>query len=146
VSSYAPPFEGRIVRVALTTIVTLHALIHIAGFLKWWQLASLPEMTGSTLIRLSPSGGKAFGMLWFMAFVVLLAAAVAIARRDSWRLLGLSGALLSQALIVVAWPDAKFGSIGNLVIVAALIVSAAARRSGQTADGGVGFASPLPPR
>lgn len=133
-------------RIALTTCVTLHALIHIMGFLKWWQLASLPAMTGSTLIHLSPSGGKAFGVLWLVAFVVLLAAAVAIARGDSWWGLGLSGALLSQSLIVVAWPDAKFGSVGNLVIVAALIISAAAQQSVQNADDGVGFSSSPPPR
>jgi hypothetical protein len=64
-------------------------------------------------------------MLWLMAFVVLLAAAVAIARRDSWQVLTLSGALLSQSLIIVAWPDAKFGSIGNLLIFVALASSVA---------------------
>ena len=116
-------------RIALTAGVTLHALIHIAGFLKWWQLAALPEMGGSTLVRLTHAAGKAFGMLWLIAFVVLLAAAVAIARRDSWRGLALGGALLSQSLIIVAWPDAKVGSIGNLLILVALASSVARSRT-----------------
>lgn len=121
-------------RIAVVVVVVLHALIHIMGFLKWFRLTELPALSGATLLRLSPAAAKAYGALWFVAFVVLLATAVAIARRDSWWMLGLGGALLSQSLIVVAWPDAKFGTIGNLVIFAALTLGAARARFDQRVD------------
>jgi hypothetical protein len=122
------------VRTALVVAVASHALIHIMGFLKWFHLVELPAMTGATLLRLSPAPARAYGVLWLLAFIVLLAAAVAIARRDSWWMLALSGALLSQSLIVIAWSDAKFGSIGNLLILAALALSAGRARFDRRVD------------
>ena len=121
-------------RLALVVAVTVHALIHVMGFVRWFRLAELPAMSGPTLFRLSSGAAKAYGVLWLVAFVVLLAAAVAIARRESWWTLALGGALLSQSLIIIAWSDAKFGSIGNLLILVALAMSAARTRFDQRVD------------
>jgi hypothetical protein len=121
-------------RTALVIAIVFHALIHIMGFLKWFRVTELPALSGATLVRLSPALARAYGALWFVAFIVLLAAAVAIARRESWWMLALGGALLSQALIVVAWSDAKFGTIGNLLILAALCLNAARARVDQRVD------------
>ena len=121
-------------RIALALGVALHALIHVVGFLKWFRLADLPALSGATLVRLTPATAKVYGALWLVAFIVLLAAAVAIARREPWWMLALAGALLSQSLIVVAWSDAKFGSIANLLILAALAFSAARARFDRRVD------------
>ena len=79
---------------------------------------------------------RVVGTLWLLAAAVLLiAAALHIAARESWWIAGAVGLLLSQALLILAWPDAKFGTVANLFILIAVIsASATARFDRKVAD------------
>lgn len=120
-------------RTAVTALLALHAAIHFLGFLKWSKLATLAQLSGRTLVPLSAAGDRVFALLWLIALVALLAAAaLRVIKHDSWWTLALGGALLSQCLVIFSWPDAKFGTIANmLILVPVLIAAAHARFSGQ---------------
>jgi hypothetical protein len=150
-------------RVALVLLIVLHAGLLLLGFLKPWKLAALPQLSGRTLVPLSDVTGRAVGLLWLVAALVLLGAAVLlVARSELWWLAGIAGLALSQALIVFQWSDAKAGTVANVLIAVAVVVGAATHRfkgevsdqvrgllaSAARADGAIVRASdiqPLPP-
>lgn len=113
-------------RIALAILLALHGAIHLMGFLKWSGLGVVPQLTGRTLLLLSPAAGRVFGWFWLLACLTLATgAALLIARSGGWWVLALSGVVLSQALVVLAWPDAKFGTLANLLILVPVIAAAA---------------------
>jgi len=59
-------------------------------------------------------------MFWFVGAMLVFAAAVSwhIWPRDFWAL-GLLAAIVSQLAISSAWPDAKFGTIANVLLLIA---------------------------
>jgi hypothetical protein len=116
-------------RAALVLFIALHAGLHLLGFLKPWNLASLPQLTGRTVIPISDAMGRAIGVLWLLATVTLLVVAALLATRNElWWLAGIGGVGLSQALIVLQWPDAKLGTVANLLIAIAVVVATATHR------------------
>jgi hypothetical protein len=59
---------------------------------------------------------------WLLATLLLLVAALGLAlRRGWWPVVALVGVVVSQALIVCWWRDARFGTVPNLVILAAAV-------------------------
>jgi hypothetical protein len=112
------------IRALLLLILVLHALIHLLGFLKAWNLAPVEQLTGKTLFPLSGSAPKAFGLLWLLACLILLAAGVLfLMKNPHWWQPGLAGILLSQFLIIVYWPDAKAGTIANLILLPIVVTA-----------------------
>jgi hypothetical protein len=104
--------------VALLVLIVLHALLHLLGFLKAFQLAELPALSGQMLVPLSP---RLVGLLWLLTSLVLLSAAALRAfRLEHWWTVALAGVVLSQALIVLQWQDAKAGTAANLLIAIAI--------------------------
>jgi hypothetical protein len=68
-------------------------------------------------------------VLWLGAFLLFGTAGVLhLASKPSWWVVGLAGVLVSQSLIFLAWNDAKFGTIANLLIVLALLPAYGAAR------------------
>ena len=115
-------------RILVTLLLSLHALLHLLGFLKSWGLAALPELSGKTLVPLSPALTRVIGLLWLLgAFVLLTAAALRALRSDTWWLVASVGVVVSQALIVLQWSDAKAGTAANVLIAAAIVVHLADR-------------------
>ncbi len=104
-------------RLILTFVLVVHALIHLMGFAKAFGYAALPQLT----IPIS----RAMGALWLLATFVLLAAAVALwaAPRAFW-ILGAAGLVLSQGVIVASWGDARFGTLANVIVLAAVVYGA----------------------
>lgn len=118
-------------RVVLPILLAVHGAIHVLGFLKWEGLATIPQLSGRTLFPLSGGGERTFAFAWLLAALVLVGAALLrVLRHDSWWMLALAGVLLSQCVIVVAWKDAKAGTIANaLILVPAILAAAHARFS-----------------
>jgi hypothetical protein len=123
-------------RVALILLIVFHAGLHLLGFLKAWKLAGLPQLSGRTLVPLSDTTGRAVGLLWLLATLILAAAALLLAaRHELWWIAGIGGVVLSQALIVFQWSDAKVGTAANVLIAVALVVAAATHRfKGEVSD------------
>lgn len=95
-------------------IVIIHALIHLLGFLKAFQLAEINQLTQNI--------PKPMGILWLIALILFLAAAIQlISNHDLWWITALAAVILSQVLIILFWQDAKFGTIANIIILLSVI-------------------------
>ena len=95
-------------------IVITHALIHLLGFLKAFQLAEINQLTQNI--------SKPMGILWLIALILFLAAAIQlISNHDLWWITALAAVILSQVLIILFWQDAKFGTIANIIILLSVI-------------------------
>jgi hypothetical protein len=104
-------------RTALALVLTLHALIHLMGLAKAFGWAALPQLTMPI--------SRPFGLLWLAAALLLLAAAAALwaAPRAFW-IIGAAGLLVSQAVIASSWGDARYGTVANGVLLAAVVYGA----------------------
>jgi hypothetical protein len=107
-------------RIALAVLLTIHALIHLMGFLKAFGFAELPQLK----IPIS----KPLGVAWLVAALALLGAAAAlfVAPRAFW-LVGAFGILISQIVIVSSWSDARVGTFLNVVVLLAVVHGAFSR-------------------
>lgn len=91
-------------------VVVAHALIHLLGFVKAFELASIEQ--------LSRPIGKAAGTAWLLAAIVLSGVAVAyLVKAPWWWMLALPAVLLSQGLIISVWHDAKVGTVANVIVL-----------------------------
>lgn len=119
----------RRMRVALTVLLLVHGGIHLLGFVKAWGLAAVPQLTGRTVLALSAGATRVVGVLWLAACVLLLgAAAMRVARSPSWWMVAAAGVLLSQALVVLQWHDAKAGTAANVILALAVAMAGATAR------------------
>jgi hypothetical protein len=116
-------------RFALTMLLALHGAIHVLGFFKWSKLAEVPQLSGRTLFPSSGAADRTFAVLWLAVALTLVGAAVLrLARNDAWWMLALPGLLVSQGLILLAWPDAKLGSVANMILLLPALVAGANAR------------------
>ena len=104
------------IRWLVVVLFVFHALIHLLGAAKglgWARVAQLHE-------PISP----AMGLVWAAAAVAVLTAAVMIALRSPswWWIVAGAAAVLSQAVILTSWSDAKAGTVLNLVLVLAAVL------------------------
>ena len=116
-------------RFALTSLLVIHGLIHLLGFVKAFGLAQVPQLTGRTIVTLGPAWQRPIGGLWLVAAVLVCAAAVLMLLDVAWAWqVGVAALVLSQALIIHAWPDAKAGTAANLILGVAVLAAWADQR------------------
>lgn len=107
--------NGSIMRAVFSILIIVHGIIHVLGFVKAFNIADVKQLTQHI--------SKPFGILWLVACILLLTAAVMFAFKNAnWVWLGLIGLLISQILIVFFWQDAKFGTIANIIIITGVFV------------------------
>lgn len=101
-------------RLAFVALVVVHGLIHLMGVTKAFGLADLPNLTQPI--------SRGMGVVWLAATLAMLAAAIAVVVAPRWWwAIGAGAVVLSQVAIVGAWHDARYGTIANAVILAAVI-------------------------
>lgn len=67
---------------------------------------------------------RPLGTLWLLSAILFLFSAVMFATSKSWwGFVAILAVLLSQILIILSWPDAKFGTIPNIIILLVAVVS-----------------------
>jgi len=102
-----------IVRWFVAVVLLGHGLIHLLGAAKglgWAEVTTLTE-------PIQP----AIGVAWLIAAIVMVATGVLLAaRKRKWWVAGLVGVLISQAVILTSWSDAKAGTLANLLLLTAL--------------------------
>ncbi len=102
-------------KIFIIIIFFIHGLIHLMGFLKAFRLAEISQIKEPV--------SRTAGIIWLVAVLLfLLAGGLLLSGNPRWWLPGLMAVLVSQVLIFSAWKDAKFGSIANLLIIAAVLV------------------------
>jgi len=102
-------------RIAFLVLVTVHGLIHLFGFVKAFGLSDVKQLTQTI--------SKPYGVIWLLAFVFFVIAAVMFAFKNSWWwMFGFIAFVTSQVLIIFFWHDAKFGTIANVIILIVSII------------------------
>jgi hypothetical protein len=101
-------------------IVVMHGLIHLMGVAEGWGLADVEQLTEPV------SAGAA--VLWLVAALAVLAAAVLTAVRARWWwLVTAVAAVVSQVAILTSWGDARAGTAANVLMLAAAAYGFATR-------------------
>ncbi len=112
----------------LVALIVFHALIHLIGSPAAWG-GAIAGLTVDPLVPLAGAALRVGGVAWLLATLLLLVAALGLAlRHEWWPMAALAGVVVSQALIVLWWRDARFGSLPNLVILVIAIWSAMPNR------------------
>ncbi|MEO5565008.1 MAG: hypothetical protein ABIR18_16295 [Chitinophagaceae bacterium] len=102
-------------------IVLAHGLIHFIGFAQAYGYTHFREIT--TTIP------KQLGQVWLATGVLFIAAILFyLFKLDAWFTISIVSVIISQALFVTVWKDAKFGTITNIIILIAAIIGYANSR------------------
>ena len=97
--------------IAFAIVLIVHGLIHLFGPAKAFGWADLPQLTQP----ISPFQG----VLWLIAALLLLTAAVSLlAWPRWWWAFGACGVAVSMGAIAPSWTDARAGALANVVVLA----------------------------
>lgn len=90
-------------------VLLIHACIHLMGFAKAFYLTDIRQQ----VLGIS----KPVGSLWLIGFLLFIVSLVLYITNKKWFYIGFLAIVLSQILIIIAWQDAKFGTVVNIVIL-----------------------------
>lgn len=103
-------------RIALAVLLVLHGALHLLGFVKGFGLAEVAALKLPI--------GRTAGALWLLAAASFaVSAAMLLAAPSRWWMTGLPTLILSQALILLSWGDAKFGTVPNVIALIPLALT-----------------------
>ncbi|QDK77500.1 hypothetical protein EXU85_02355 [Spirosoma sp. KCTC 42546] len=122
-------------RTLVAMLLMAHGLLHVLGFLKQWQLATVSQLSGKSWIHVSDETSKLLGLLWLLVCLgFLLAMVTCLLQRDWWLLVAGVSVVLSQVLIIIYWPDAHAGTLVNVGIALVLVLAYSHDRFEMQAD------------
>jgi hypothetical protein len=100
----------------LLVVSLFHALIHLLGFFKAFNIAPVNQLT----LPIS----KASGTLWLLSSLLFICSTILYGFKiDWWWMIGFTAIITSQILIFIFWQDAKFGSIINIMVLVASVLA-----------------------
>jgi hypothetical protein len=103
-------------KAAIVALLFIHGAVHLLGFAKAFGLLALP--------RLKVTITRSRGLVWLVAGLSMWASDTLFASSvPSWSGVAVLALVLSQAAIVSAWSDAKFGTIANAIILLAVALA-----------------------
>jgi hypothetical protein len=104
------------VKNTLLIILIIHGLIHLLGFTKAFDIGSA-NLPGQNI-------SESNGILWLITALLFMSSAVIFFLDKNSRLvLSAVALLISQYLVFMNWHDARFGTIANVIILGAIIIS-----------------------
>ncbi len=113
-----------VTRWAVVVLVLVHGLIHMLGAAKGLGWADVLQLAGPI--------GPGAGVAWLVAAVLVVGAGVLLAcGAQWWWVVGGVAVVVSQAVILTSWSDARFGTVANLVLLLALVHAAARQGPGS---------------
>lgn len=102
-------------KVVFLIILLIHGLIHLIGHYNAYNPGKIDGMTLPV--------SRSFGFLWlFTAVLLIVSSGLLAANLISWWFLGAVSLVLSQFLVIRFWHDARFGTIGNVILLLGLII------------------------
>lgn len=103
-------------KIIFTIFILIHGVIHMLGFVKAFNIAKVEQL----LLPIS----RPVGVLWLVTAAGFAFSAILFTGGKSWwGFVAIPAVALSQILIFLSWSDAKFGTIPNLIILFAAVVS-----------------------
>jgi hypothetical protein len=117
-------------RFVVAFLLAAHGVAYLVGFVSSWQLATLAEVPYKTTVfsgreDVGDAGIRMMGVLWLLAALAFLVAALAVAVGTGWAVrFTLAAVIGSLILCVVGWPDARIGVAVNVGFALLLAVGA----------------------
>ncbi len=103
-------------KVVYLILIAIHGLIHLLGFVKAFNVAEVSQLT----LPIS----RPMGILWLVAAsLILVHAAMFLFGASYGWIMGAASIVVSQALVMMYWNDAKFGTIPNLIILVVVLAA-----------------------
>ena len=94
----------------------MHGLIHLFGFVKAFNLSEMEQLTSDI--------SQTVGMIWLFTALLFILLGIFFLLRKKWVWFpAIIAVISSQTLIILAWQDAKYGTIPNLLIFIYAILS-----------------------
>lgn len=111
---YSCLFGETQVKLLCILFVIGHGLIHLMGPAKAFGWAELPQLKQPI--------SKTMAIVWTLAAAAMLATAGSILIwPQGWWVVGALAVVFSQAAIVSAWSDAKYGTIANAALLVGVV-------------------------
>ena len=113
----------KILAIVFSVIAGLHGLIHLLGFVAYWPLATVPQLSYKTTLlegrlNVGETGMRIYSLLWLAAALGFVIAAVGLALGKSfWAPLMLGAVLLSLVICILDWRAAMWGAIIDIVFL-----------------------------
>jgi hypothetical protein len=106
-----------------------HGIAHLVGFVTYWKIASFEEMPYKTTllsdrVDVGDAGIRIVGIFWLLtglAFAVLGIGVITL--QPWWYPLIIYLSIFSLLMCILGWPDARFGALINLIILAFLVLA-----------------------
>lgn len=106
-----------------------HGIAHLVGFVTYWKIASFEEMPYKTTllsdrIDVGDAGIRIVGIFWLLtglAFALLGIGVITL--QPWWYPLTIYLSIFSLLMCILGWPDARFGALINLIILAFLVLA-----------------------
>jgi hypothetical protein len=112
--------------IILGIIIIAHGVAHLVGFLTYWKIASFEEMPYKTILLsgvldVGDVGIRIVGILWLLTGLAFVVVGVGIITLQPWWFpLILYITIFSLIMCILGWPDARFGVLVNIIILAFL--------------------------
>jgi hypothetical protein len=105
-----------IMKYLFSIIVFLHGAIHLMGFVKGFKLAQIQSLSSEISVTSA--------IFWIIAFALFTMSAINfLLDKNLWLVFAIGAVVISSALIISTWSDAKFGMIPNVIILAVVMFS-----------------------
>ncbi|WP_336518172.1 DUF6544 family protein [Pollutibacter soli] len=106
-------------------VIFIHGLIHFMGFAKAFNYGEINQL----MIPVS----RTIGALWLLTgFLFVITAMLFFMKKDNWGMVAAVAVVISEVVIIMSWKDARFGTIPNVLILAAAFFSFTAVRFENT--------------
>ena len=103
-------------RFPFAAFLLIHGLLHLLGLLEAFVPGSLPRLS----VRIS----KSVGLVWLLAGGLFMGAAYLYwQKNDNWPLIVFLGIIASQMSILLAWKDAMYGTLANVLVLAIALIT-----------------------
>ena len=115
-------------KLAVGAFFVLHGLVHLLWFVVLWRITTVDGVPYSTTvlahrIDVGDTGIRVVGLLWLVATLGWVAAGLGlIFLVPWWQGLTIAVALFSSALCILGLPEAKYGLLINLIVIALLFL------------------------
>lgn len=102
-------------------IILIHGCIHCMGFAKAFGYGNITAITKTI--------SKPAGAVWLFTFFLFTAAVILLLlKKQAWWMPAGIAVIISQILIISVWQDAKFGTLVNILILAAAVAAFSKQR------------------
>jgi hypothetical protein len=100
----------------IAVFLFIHGIIHLMGFAKAFGYGYLTQIYRPV--------SKPMGLLWLIvALLFSISALLLLLKNGNWSIIAITTLIASQLLIIQLWPEAKYGTIANIIILLIAIPS-----------------------